>query len=87
LLLPHVVDRWQAARGGSEDRTALAICRGEAVALGVLARAAAAQGDRAAGLVAKALLQGLGDAAVAALEAAARAAIEALAAGVSAPAG
>ncbi len=34
LLLPHVVERWRAARGEGDDRTALAVCRGEAVALG-----------------------------------------------------
>jgi tRNA pseudouridine55 synthase len=34
VLLPHAVEGWRAMRGAGEDRTALALCAGQAVALG-----------------------------------------------------
>ena len=34
ILLPHVVERWRAARGEGDDRTALALAGEDAVALG-----------------------------------------------------
>ncbi len=34
ILLPHVVERWRDARGGDDDRTALALAGEDAVALG-----------------------------------------------------
>ncbi|MEL6781837.1 MAG: tRNA pseudouridine(55) synthase TruB, partial [Pseudomonadota bacterium] len=34
VLLPHIVEAWKADRGESDDRTALAMAAGQAVALG-----------------------------------------------------
>ena len=34
LLMPHVVEAWREARADDEDRLALTMCDGQAVALG-----------------------------------------------------